>query len=270
LSAGIPMLKMSGAGNDFIVLDREAAAGLAGEPETWAQKICRRGVSVGADGVLIVEPLGEDRVRVLFHNPDGSAAFCGNGSRCAARFARLRRMAGDSMVLETLAGAVPATLSADRVRLELPGPEDRGPVTLALAGESLTGRWIVAGVPHFVVEVPSVADAPLARWGPAARRHSHFGAAGVNVDVVQRLAGERLAMRTWERGVEGETLACGSGAVAAGFVERIARDARRVEILPASGSTLDVAFPSPSIVSLGGDARIVFEGTIHPEALCDF
>ena len=173
------------------------------------------------------------------------------------------------MTLETLACPVPATVSHDRVHLELAGPEDRGPVSLEVESETLNGRWIVAGVPHFVVEVASVADAPLERWGPAARRHPRFGAAGVNLDLVERLDGDRLAIRTWERGVEGETLACGSGAVAVAFAERRARDAKRVEILPASGFVLDVAFPGPSVVLLSGDARLVFEGTIHPEALCD-
>jgi len=268
------VVKMSGAGNDFVVLDAEQSARIEGAPEAWARRVCRRGLSVGADGVLFVEPAGANRVRVRFLNPDGSAAFCGNGSRCAARFAFRRGYAAEAMVLETLIGDVPATVEGARVRLELPAPRDLGPVDLELEAESVSGRWIDAGVPHFVVRVASVAGAPLERWGPRVRRDSRFGAAGTNLDVVAEGAARTVTLRTWERGVEGETLACGSGAVAAAFAARLAGGAEWLRIVPASGVPLEVGLPGPAEAPrsavLVGDARFVFEAALGEEALLDF
>jgi diaminopimelate epimerase len=210
-------------------------------------------------------------VRVRFWNPDGSAAFCGNGSRCAARYARLRGMASDRMILETVAGEVPAEVLADGVRLTLPPPKDHGDDAFVLDGRTVTGRRIDAGAPHWVALVDDVRDSPLARWGPVVRRDPRFGPAGVNVDVARFAADSAVVeLRTWERGVEGETLACGSGAVAAAFAVRRLGGPERLRIMPASGYPLWVRLDgppeAPERVVLEGDARIVFDGEIHPEA----
>ena len=180
----IPVAKMSGAGNAFIVLGPPALARLGAPSREWIGRICKRGVSLGADGVLTVEATGEGRIGVRFFNPDGSGAFCGNGSRCAARFARLNSLAGDSMILETLIGDVPATVSGEHVQLELPSPTLAGELTIEVAQHTINGCWINAGVPHFIVPVDDVRAAPLEVWGPALRKHAAFGDAGVNVDVV--------------------------------------------------------------------------------------
>jgi diaminopimelate epimerase len=268
----IGLVKMSGAGNDFVVLGADAAALLRDRDADWISRLCRRRLSVGADGVLLVERIGPDRVRVEFRNPDGSPAFCGNGSRCAARFARLRGLAGASMVLETSVGEVPAVVDGDRVRLTLPVPRDGGEATVDVRGVQLVGRRISAGVPHFVVEAEEPDRAPLDSWGPVVRRHPVFGAEGTNLDLVGRTAGGVLAIRTWERGVEGETLACGSGALAAAFHLRPAREpGETVRVTPASGIGLTVTFPGPpdrpEAAVLEGDARVVFEGELGPDAL---
>ncbi len=268
----VRVVKMSGAGNDFLVLGPDEARRLGPDLVAWVRRVCRRGLSVGADGVLIVEPAGTDRVRVKFHNPDGSVAFCGNGSRCAARFARLRGMAAASMVLETGAGEVAAEVTGERVRLRLAGPEDRGMLRLEHNGERVEGRRIEAGVPHFVILVASVREAPLERWGPAFRRHVRFGPGGTNVDVVERLADDALALRTWERGVEGETLACGSAAVAAAAAARLEGAGVHLRVIPKSGVTLDVSLPGPpgaaEAAVLSGDARLLFDGLVGAEATC--
>jgi diaminopimelate epimerase len=274
MSRGPLVVKMSGAGNDFVVLDEEQARRLPLAPEAWARRVCRRGLAVGADGVLFVSPAGGDRVRVRFLNPDGSEAFCGNGTRCAARFARRRGYAADEMVLETSAGDVPATVEGESVRLSLPAPEDRGETTLELAGERLEGRHVVASVPHFVVSVDDAARAPLGRWGPQVRRHPHFGAAGTNLDVIAAAGDGAFRVRTWERGVEGETLACGSGAVAAAFALRLGGAAETLRLIPASGVGLEVGLPgapaAPRCALLAGDARFVFECELDEEALTGF
>jgi diaminopimelate epimerase len=262
---------MSGAGNDFLVLDAEQERRIAGDPRAWVRRVCRRGLSVGADGVLFVEPLGNDRVRVRFHNPDGSHAFCGNGSRCAARFARIRGYAADSMVLETSVGDVRATVEGDhRVRLVLPAPRDRGTVTVELGDESLSGRAILAGVPHFIVRVASAERAPLERWGPLLRRHPRFGREGSNVDLLAVTSEGHLAVRTWERGVEGETLSCGSGAVAAAYAARLDGGDDWARVLPAAGVPLEVGLPgapeAPEVAILLGDARWIFEAELGTES----
>ena len=258
---GIEFVKMSAAGNDFVVLAPEQAEAVPGDFEEWVRGVCRRGLSVGSDGVLVVGCPAPGRVRVRFFNPDGSQAFCGNGSRCAARFASLRGWAPPSMVLETIAGDVPATVDGDRVSLRLPVPRDAGVVTLDLDGERLEGRHIQAGSPHFVTFVDSPERAPLERWGPLVRGHRRFGSAGVNLDVAGREPG-RLKLRTWERGVERETLACGSGAIATAFAARLEGAPDRVVVVPASGIELEIDFDRAATVMLTGDARLIFEGRL--------
>jgi diaminopimelate epimerase len=266
------LLKMSGAGNDFVVLGPEEGHALGHELPHWTRKICRRGLSVGADGVLVVEPVAPGRVLVKFLNPDGGEAFCGNGSRCAARYAFLRGFAGQSMVLLTHAGEVPARVAGDLVRLTLRSPEDRGRVQLEKDGEVLEGRLLHAGVPHLVAFVEKLASAPLASWGPWIRRHPRFDPEGTNVDFVEWRPDGDLGIRTWERGVEGETLACGSGALAAAALVRQGQSAR-VRLVPASGVGLVVEFASSEqgpLVVLEGDARVVLDGFAPEEAVSGF
>jgi diaminopimelate epimerase len=271
---GTRLVKMSGAGNDFLMLGPEEARRIPPNVTGWVRRICRRGLSVGADGVVFVDPLEADRLRVTFHNPDGSAAFCGNGTRCAARFAHLRGWVGQRMVLDTAAGKVRAEILGQQVQLNLPPPHDRGTAELEVAGEGLRGRFVEAGVPHFVVFVTSPATAPLERWGPAVRHHARFAPAGTNVDDAGIRPDGQIALRTWERGVEGETLACGSGAVAAAFVARLDGGPASRGIVPASGVPLEIRLPgpprSPEEVVMTGDARMVFEATVSPEASSGF
>lgn len=268
---GLPIVKMSGSGNDFVVLGPASAAELPADPSEWIRRVCRRRISVGADGVLIVQPAGPDRVRVRFFNPDGTPAFCGNGSRCAARFASLQGLAGPRMTLETQAGDLAAEVEEDRVRLEMPPPRDLGTREVEVPEARLAGRMIDAGVPHFVVEVEAPSDAPLAVWGPAVRRHETFGPAGTNLDLVAYREDGAVEIRTWERGVEGETLACGSGAVAAAGVLGLRGGPRNVRVLPASGVPLEVELRGeadrPAGAVLRGDARVVFEAVLDEEAV---
>ncbi len=271
MKRGIRVIKMSGAGNDFVLFGPEESRRIAGRETEWARGVCRRGISVGADGILLVDHAGPDRVRVRFHNPDGSAAFCGNGSRCAARFAHATGLAGSPMQLETAIGEVRAEVVADRVELTLRPPVDGGALALEVAGVVLSGRRVDAGVPHFVVLVQDPRACPLELWGAAARRHASFGAEGTNVDLAGWTPEGLLALRTWERGVERETLACGSGALAAALVARLSGAGERIRVLPASGSALDVTLPGrptgPDAAVLAGDARFVFDGWLAAEAM---
>jgi diaminopimelate epimerase len=274
MSEGLHVVKMSGAGNDFIVLGPDEAARIAGCEAEWARRACRRGLSVGADGILLVERAADGRVRVRFHNPDGSPAFCGNGSRCAARFAHSRGWVGDRMILDTVAGDVAAEILGERVELTMPAPIDCGPATVELEDRNLSGHRVRAGVPHFVVFIDGSERVSLERWGAAVHRDPLFAPAGTNLDLVLPADDGALTLRTWERGVDRETLACGSGAIAAAFAARAAVDDERIRVVPASGVPLEVAFPGPREAPISavlvGDARFVFEGRLHDEALSGF
>lgn len=269
MSEPVRVTGMSGAGNDFLVVGPADAARLGADKSGWARRVCARGVSLGCDGVVFVEVLGKDRVGVSFVNPDGSSAFCGNGSRCAARFAYLEGLAGRNMVLATSAGEVPAEILDDGVRIELGAPVDHGELVIESAGRAHRGRFVTAGIPHFVLFVDAPEAAPLEEWGPALRRHPAFGPPGTNVDLAS-VRGQKVRLRTWERGVEGETLCCGSGAVAAAFAARSHGAPERVEVVPASGISVFVELPgevgAPRTAILEGEARVLFRGHVDPEA----
>lgn len=272
MSGTVAFTKMSGAGNDFVVLDGGVWAALPGDRAAWVRGVCRRGLSVGADGVLVVAARSPGRVRVDFYNPDGGAAFCGNGSRCAARYAVLRDLArGPAMILETAAGDVPATLEGAGVSLTLPPPEDRGEIVLTVGNASYRGRLILAGVPHFILPVTGLASYPLLSVAPALRSHALLGRSGANINCVERDTAGRWHVRTFERGVEGETLACGSGAVAVGMAARQDGAPETVIVVPRSGLLLKVTIEGdrrqPRGARLAGDARVVFEGVLEAEGI---
>jgi len=269
LSRSVRVTGMSGAGNDFLVVGHEEALKLDCDLGVWVRRVCARGLSLGVDGVVFVERRDTDRIEVRFVNPDGSSAFCGNGSRCAARYAYLEGLAGRNMVLVTDAGEITAQVRDDTVRLELPAPLDHGEREVDCAGRTHRGRFVTAGIPHFVIFVDDPATAPLETWGPALRRHAIFGPAGTNVNLAA-IEGARLRLRTWERGVERETLCCGSGAVAAALAARLRGLPERLEVRPSGGISVHVELPGPATAPeravLEGEARVLFRGDVDPEA----
>ena len=267
--------KMQGGGNDFVVIDNRAellpGPGRAG----LLQKICRRALGVGADGLILLENSGTGDFSCRFFNPDGSEAeMCGNGGRCAARFAFLQGLAPAEMVLQTLAGPVRARVAGGRVRLEMPKPRDQQP-GLTLSGEGFREEldFVNTGVPHAVVLVGGdLAAVDVAGRGRWIRRHPRFAPAGTNVNFVQVVDKQRLLIRTYERGVEAETLACGTGSAAAallcgarGLVES------PVEIVVGSGEKLMVWFAAAAglatEVFLEGGALIIYKGVMEKEFL---
>lgn len=274
--------KMAGAGNDFLVFAGSTSVG-AREAET-IRRLCRRGTGVGADGVLFVsevEPAGpRPEVRVDYFNADGGPArFCANGTRCAARFAALRGLASDELVLHTGWGPIPATVRPDgNVTLRLPGPISVGGTVSTFdpsARETeACAASLTVGVPHLVVfcaEGVEVETLDVASLGPPLRRHPELPE-GANVNFVCVRGGSRLSVRTFERGVEAETLSCGSGVVAAAVVAGAERgQVPPVSVATRSGSALVVDFRLEGSlahdVTLTGDARIVYEGLLKEDAL---
>jgi diaminopimelate epimerase len=265
--------KMHGAGNDFLLFDGRSEESLAARLPALVARLCHRRFGLGADGVLLLEPVGDGEARVVYWNADGSeAAFCANATRCAARFAA-QRWGWRQMVLVTGYAPIPAAVEGERATLHLPAPTDVRPWRdLDAAGSVVTARYLVVGVPQLVVRVawPDFWQRTLERLGPALRAHPELGPDGANVNFVQVGAGE-LAVRSWERGVEGETLSCGSGDVAAALVAIAERwVAAPASVRTASGRSLVVepeGSPPACPVRLSGPAEWVAEGTVNPELL---
>lgn len=263
--------KLHGAGNDFLLFDGRADAVLASVLPPLVARLCHRRFGLGADGVLLLLPVGDAHARLVYWNADGSeASFCANGTRCAARFAA-ERWGWHEMVLATGYAAVPASVQGESVTLRLPAATDVRPwQEFDAAGSVVKGRYLVVGVPQLVVRVvwPDFWQRALEPLAPALRSHPVLGAGGANVNFVQ-LAGEELWVRSWERGVEGETLSCGSGDVAAGLVA-VAEgwSGARVTVRTASGRSLLVApegTPPVCAVRLTGPAEWVAEGSVSSE-----
>jgi diaminopimelate epimerase len=273
---GISFLKMHGAANDFVVIDHRRPF-LFDPPAALVAWLCDRRRGVGADGVLLLESDPELDFAMRYYNADGQLAdFCGNGARCLARLALDRGLGREGVVrFRTAAGAMdarrapggdPAAIELHVGRIEPAGE----PLTLAAAGREFTGRLVRAGVPHFVVTVPRVAAVALPEWGAALRHHARFAPAGANVDFIARLGDQRYAMRTYERGVEAETLACGSGAIATALAAAAEGERSPVRVLTAGGDELVAAFGAAEAagpgratgydVRLTGPAVVAFAG----------
>ncbi len=270
----IPFWKMHGAANDFVVIDhreRRLPEGAA-RRETVA-RLCDRRRGVGADGVLLIEPDPELDFAMSYFNSDGGAAdYCGNGARCVARLALDLGLGHAGTVRFRSAAGVQDAHRRDDGLVEVHfGVVDRpaGPVSLTVGGRAFEGRVIQAGVPHFVTAVERVADVPLAHWAPGLRSHPGLGPEGANVDFVSSVDGPAIAMRTWERGVEGETLACGSGAIASALWAAAGGHESPVRVITAGGDELEVSFETMADgwdVSLAGPAEIAFTGCWNPGA----
>ena len=238
----IPFTKMHGAGNDFVVIDHRKPY-LPAERRQLFARLCDRRRGVGADGVLLLELDDTLDFAMRYHNADGGVAeFCGNGARCLARFAlSLGLGRAGEVTFRTDAGVKRARATADgRIALWFGPVEDGEAVTLGAVGRTFAGRRVVTGVPHVVIPVPKLDRVPLTEWAPPLRAHARLGPAGANIDFVSRLPVGRVAMRTWERGVEAETLACGSGAMAT-----------------ALWAVLEGASPPVTVHTSGGDDLVV-------------
>jgi diaminopimelate epimerase len=255
------LYKLEGAGNDFLLGVGSWARRLESEP-LLVRGLCDRRRGIGADGTLALEAIDADRVRLGYRNADGSeGAFCGNGTRCAARAAVELLGCPQKVVIETGWAQIPAAVDGSSVCLELPPPQARPTrVEVALPEGISSGLLVKIGVPHLVIETTGLADLDLEEVGPPLRRHAAAGPEGANVDFFEVEPGGALKVRTWERGVEAETLSCGSGMVAVALVVMAERGADHIELLPLSGDRLFVeALGAPPVCEtrFTGPARFV-------------
>ncbi len=267
-----PFLKMSGAGNDFVVLDNRKGA-VAGDLNAFAAAVADRRRGVGADGVLLLEPSAARHFRMRYFNADGSEAeMCGNGGRCIARFALLAGAAPELMRFEKLAGDFEAQVLPDG-RVELRMTDAKGlrlGLEIPVGGSLVRAHGVDTGVPHLVVPVEDLAGTDVVGLGRALRHHPAFAPKGTNVNFMRVTGADALAVRTYERGVEDETLACGTGSVAAAVVAAALGGggaARRdLAVSTAGGDVLRVAFTptrdGATGVTLTGPAEVTFEGSL--------
>ena len=266
-------VKMAGGGNDFLVFEADGRR-LSEEERRRVVLLCRRGLSVGADGALFLSGGEDGRLHLDYFNADGGLAdFCANGTRCAARYAVRRRLTtGNRLVLETGWGPIVAQVDGEDVTLflqPLPAPGD--PILVWGDGLPTTGTAMHVGVPHLVIFIEGDLDSlDLLRVAPPLRSHPALPE-GANVNFVKVVAPDRIRVRTYERGVEAETLACGSGVVASAVVAAWeGRLSPPVRCGTKSGIDFAVTFREENgfvvDATLTGDAREIFTGQLTEEA----
>jgi diaminopimelate epimerase len=273
----LPFSKMAGGGNDFVMIDNRT--GRVDDASELARRICTRALSVGADGLILIEASVRATFRMRYYNSDGSfGAFCGNGTRCAARFAFLNVMAGRKMTIETDAGIVSADiLDGGQVTLALPPPTSfRAQRPLVVGNQTLHGSSILVGVPHYVLYLrDDLWSQNIVPLGSAIRTHPDLQPDGANVNFVSVRDSHAIEVRTYERGVEAETLSCGSGVVASAVTSGLFGKVQSpVAVLTRSGIAYEVSFTirdgHADDVRLKGDARLIYRSTITPETLDGF
>jgi diaminopimelate epimerase len=270
----IPFYKMHGGGNDFVLIDhRERFIPEAEQPE-FARRVCHRQLGAGADGLILIEASPTADFRWRFYNADGSEPeMCGNGGRCAARFAVLNGIAPAILTFDTLAGAIKAEVKGRLVKLLMAGIGDfiLGQ-NIPLDDTSLLGHFLKVGVPHVAVPVADLEAAPVGGWGRAVRFHPMFAPAGTNVNFIRVEGPQTLRIRTYERGVEDETLACGTGAVASALIAaRLGQVVSPVTVHTRGGEALTVYFTPQgeafTEVFLEGDALVAYQGELWVDEL---
>jgi diaminopimelate epimerase len=282
LDNAILFFKMTGSGNDFIVIDNRSGQVDADRCQDLVRFACRRKLSVGADGLILIENDAEVDFRWRFFNADGSEAeMCGNGARCAARFAYLNGLVPNrKMAFRTLAGIIRAEIRGERPKVRMTSPHSlKVDISLQVENRSFSLHFIDTGVPHvvhFVADQSALQMIDVSGLGRGLRYHPEFQPAGANVNFAVVFDSHHAAVRTYERGVEAETLACGTGSIASvliaaakGLVES------PVEVLTQSEETLTIHFeqrhrqglPEFAEVYLEGDAKVVYEAKLWDETL---
>ena len=269
----IPFFKMSGSGNDFILidhrspfLDQEDLAGLV-------PKVCRRRLSVGADGLILIEKSDTVDFKWQFFNADGTLAeMCGNGARCAARFAYLNGIAGAQMKFSTTAGVIEAEVNGEQVKIRMTDPFDlQTGLSLAISSGPVQASAINTGVPHVVRWVEDLDEVAVTSQGSEIRFHPAFAPAGTNVNFACRRDETSIRIRTYERGVEDETLACGTGSVACALMAAVEKGySSPVAVHTRGGGVLKIYFQPEKdgfgAVYMEGDARVIYQAEMWTDA----
>jgi len=272
----IEFYKMSGSGNDFIIVDNRDRIVDETDLLNFIVKVCRRKMSVGADGFILVENTEGADFKWRFFNSDGSVAeMCGNGARCVARFAYLNGIAGSEMSFETGAGIVEAQVAGESVKIKMTDPSDlKTDYTLELKDRSISVSSINTGVPHVVMVTDTLDDVEVVKMGREIRFHDMFAPGGTNVNFICPIKDDTIGVRTYERGVEDETLACGTGSVAGALImaRKMKIDAP-IHVLTRSGVNLKIYYKEKDAtyqdIYLEGDARVIYRAKLFDDAWKD-
>lgn len=266
----IPFYKMQGSGNDFILIDNRKGVLKGKNLKDFAVAVCDRHYSVGSDGLIVIVPSKKADFKWRFFNADGSEAeMCGNGSRCAARFAHIKKIAKKDMSFETIAGRIYAEVKKSTVKVQLTGAGSlRMNISVSLEEGARVGNFINTGVPHLVYLSDRLEEEDVEGVGRRTRYHDIFKPSGTNVNFIQVLGPHKIRIRTYERGVEGETLACGTGAVAGALIaDTLGLASSPVEVVTKSGEKLIVSFERNGeefrSLHLEGGAQVVCEGNLY-------
>lgn len=260
---------MNGAGNDFILIDNRA--GDVHLDRRQIAHLCDRHRGVGADGILLLEKASNHAdFRMRYFNADGGEAeMCGNGARCFARYANKVAAAQRKVSFETPAGVISAELMGDLVALRMTEPTDlRLDIKLPVESENKAVHFVNSGVPHVVIPVARIDDLDVRREGSAIRYHKMFSPTGANVNFIEKRGPKKIGVRTYERGVEDETLACGTGVVASALIFASTENTDGpITVIARGGDELQVGFEKSGNqfrdVTLTGPAEFVFEGTVE-------
>ncbi|MCM8781104.1 MAG: diaminopimelate epimerase [Candidatus Omnitrophica bacterium] len=267
----IDFVKTVASGNDFVLIRHSSVLSKI-NPQSLAKILCNRKFGIGADGLLLLGDSKKADVRMRIFNPDGSEAqMCGNGARCVAFYLAHRTKGKGKFSMETKAGIIKSEVFKDNVKIKLTLPVDiRLKQPLKIAGRILKINFIDTGVPHTVVFVEGLDKIDVLGLGRFIRYHRRFSPQGTNVDFVEPLDNSVISIRTYERGVEDETLACGTGAVASALIFAVSwprSSSSKIEVLTKSNEKLKVYFKRDKDrfedVWLEGKARIVFEGRLN-------
>jgi diaminopimelate epimerase len=264
----IKFTKAVATGNDFIIIDNRENQLKDNLPEL-ARRLCDRKYGAGADGLLLVEKSKNSDFKMRIFNPDGSEAqMCGNGSRCIALYANAKRITPVNMKIETLAGVINASVKQGEVKVKLTDPKEiQWNLCLMINECPYKVNFLNAGVPHVIHFVNDLESVEIKKLGPKMRYHKEFSPHGANVDFVKVIDKDnsRISVRTYERGVEDETLACGTGAVASAIIAAEAEhltppiivETRSKELLKIYFDIVEGEFKN---VYLEGKAQLVYEG----------
>ena len=269
----IEFFKMSGSGNDFILIDNRNQSLIVDNLTEFVRKVCERKISAGADGLIIIENSHRADFQWRFFNADGSEVdMCGNGGRCAARFAYIKGIAKENMSFETGAGLIDAEVRGEVVKLRLTDPNNiRIDFSIMVEGKPLEVHFINTGVPHVVHFAHNLDRFDVFSIGRKIRYHQEFQPSGTNADFMKIEDRHVIKVRTYERGVEDETLACGTGAVASALISswKGLVDSP-VDVRVKSGEILKIYFRKTDSgfndIYLEGKAKVVYEGRLWEEA----
>jgi len=264
---------MQGSGNDFVLMLNDDLKVAEHDMPEWARRICPRSFSVGADGLIFLETRGSrtgSQYRWHFFNSDGSRAeMCGNGSRCAARLAYDLGLASASHAFDTDAGPVRAEVDTDSdlVKVQLTDFKELQPNLTVDCGQdtpAVTVHFVNTGVPHVVYVADRAEAVDLPAFGPLLRYHERFAPNGANVNVIQVMDQGSLFVRTYERGVEDETFACGTGAAASAIIARhLGFCGDVVPVTTSGGEQLQISFENDRTF-LQGKAELIYTGSLSP------